>query len=295
MCRDSFIFVPWLVYIWAPWLTNQLQEDGRWGRYIYTYVPWLIYICAMTHLYMCHDSFIYVPWLMIRYTADLDYEPTAPNFHYTYYITYTLGRVHHICVPWLIHICDTTYRQVHRGPRLCTRGTQLRLHLLHHIHVNCRCRVGARGHLCFPGAMTYSYICGTRIKWITCMYAMAYIFFTKQMFFCNHIFCEISGAVTYSYICVPRIICDMTRLLEGDMTHSHDGASMYSYTWHNTFEHRRTTFTFMTHHMYIYDATHLNLWHDSLTRLLEGRDTCGTFLCLLKGQGNAWSLVAPIT
>jgi len=222
---------------------------------------------------------------MIRYTADLDYVPTALNFDYTYYITYTLGPIHHTCVPWLIHICDTTHRQVHRGPRLCTRRTQLRLHLLHHIHVNCRCRVGARGHLCFPGAMTYSYICGTRIKWITCMYAMAYIFFTKQMFFCNHIFCEISGAVTYSYICVPRIICDMTRLLEGDMTHSHDGASMYSYTWHNTLNidathlHSwRTTFTFTTQHIYICDMTRLLVYLRDVTHV-------GHFCVYLRDRG----------
>jgi len=27
-------------------------------------VPWLIHMCAMTHSYVCHDSFISVPWLI---------------------------------------------------------------------------------------------------------------------------------------------------------------------------------------------------------------------------------------
>ena len=69
-------------------------------------------------------------------------------------------------------------------------------------------------------------------------------------------------AVTHSYSLTTRdpfifttqhiCICDMTRLLEGDMTHAHDGTSMYWYTWHNTFEH-------MTQHIYPCDASHLHL------------------------------------
>jgi len=44
-----------------------------------------IYMCAMTHSYVCHDSFTYVPWL-IHVCHD--------SF---------------MCVRWLIHVCAMTH------------------------------------------------------------------------------------------------------------------------------------------------------------------------------------------
>jgi len=46
-------------------------------------VPWLMHICAMTHSYVCHDSFICVPWLIHK--CDI-------NHSYTIHVT------------WLIHM-----------------------------------------------------------------------------------------------------------------------------------------------------------------------------------------------
>ena len=51
-------------------------------------VPWLIHTCAMTHSYVCHESFICVPWLI------------------------HMCAMTHSCVPWLIHMCAMTHSYV---------------------------------------------------------------------------------------------------------------------------------------------------------------------------------------
>jgi len=40
-------------------------------------VPWLIDMCAMTHTYVCHDSFICVPWLIHMCVMTRSYVPYA--------------------------------------------------------------------------------------------------------------------------------------------------------------------------------------------------------------------------
>ena len=59
LCHDSFICVTWLVHMWhdsfkcVPWLIH-------WRHIVCTRhasSPWLIHMCAMTHSYVCHDSF----------------------------------------------------------------------------------------------------------------------------------------------------------------------------------------------------------------------------------------------
>jgi len=49
------------------------QSHEKLGTPAFICVPWLIHMCAMTHSYVCHDSFIYA-----------------------------------FCVPWLIHMCAMT-------------------------------------------------------------------------------------------------------------------------------------------------------------------------------------------
>jgi len=68
----SYIHVQWLIRIkytmthvclWK----NSVRSDSsihRMGAGYLIYVPWLVHIHAMTHAYMCHDSFIYVLWLV---------------------------------------------------------------------------------------------------------------------------------------------------------------------------------------------------------------------------------------
>ena len=59
-------------------------------------VPWFIHMCAMTQSYVCHDSFICVPWLI-------------------HLCAMTHSHVWHdlfLCVPWLIFMCATTHSHV---------------------------------------------------------------------------------------------------------------------------------------------------------------------------------------
>ena len=100
MALKWFTSVPWLMndlckwVIWMPWLINDECDSHslidnsamthEWGKKWkkndssechdswmkgalkwYTSVPWLIiYMCVMTYLYVCHDSFICVSWLI---------------------------------------------------------------------------------------------------------------------------------------------------------------------------------------------------------------------------------------
>jgi len=110
----------------------------------FIYVPWLIYICAMTHLRMHHDSFEYWPrWVMthpyvchdiyahfffewrtclyINLSGALDYWYARSCMCHDSFIY--VPRLIHICamthsymchdsfiyVPWLIHICAMTH------------------------------------------------------------------------------------------------------------------------------------------------------------------------------------------
>jgi len=57
ICHGSFIYVPWLMYMWhvfgADALPFKLHSREVWR--IRMCAPWLIYVCAMTHSYVCHD------------------------------------------------------------------------------------------------------------------------------------------------------------------------------------------------------------------------------------------------
>jgi len=72
MWRDSWICVPWLVsmcamthlYLWHDSCVCSKCDVTH--EYVchdsFLCVPWLISMCAMTHFYVCHDSFLCVLW-----------------------------------------------------------------------------------------------------------------------------------------------------------------------------------------------------------------------------------------
>jgi len=82
----------------------------------FTRVTWLIHMCDMTHSYACHDSFTCVAWWFLGSTQS----PRAPACGYV--IIYICNVIIYIwcdyliklsiCVTWLIHTCDVTHSYV---------------------------------------------------------------------------------------------------------------------------------------------------------------------------------------
>jgi len=86
-------------------------------------VPWLICMCTMTHLLVCHDSFVRVPWLMCTCTA------TNTHTHISHMSTDAAldmsvsdlygNHDSFMCVTWLIHMCDMTHLCVWHDSFMC--------------------------------------------------------------------------------------------------------------------------------------------------------------------------------
>ena len=66
-------------------------------------VPWLICMCTMTHLLVCHDSFVRVPWLMCTCAATNTHTHIS---HIEHRRSTRHERVWLICKSWLVHVCD---------------------------------------------------------------------------------------------------------------------------------------------------------------------------------------------
>jgi len=90
MRHDSFICVPWLIYMCAM-TYSYVRHDS----YVWHLESRLIHICDMTHLYVCHDLFICAPWLIcVTFRVETHSYMQHDSF---------------ICVPWLIHMCAMTH------------------------------------------------------------------------------------------------------------------------------------------------------------------------------------------
>jgi len=68
-------------------------------------VPWLCHMCAMTLLYVCHESVMCVPWLyhmcaMTHFRKILEKKSQYSRRLQDKQATRSL-----ICVPWLCHMC----------------------------------------------------------------------------------------------------------------------------------------------------------------------------------------------
>jgi len=71
----------------------------------FIYAPWLIYICTMTHSYAHHDSFICETWLC--HTCVM----TNSYVHHDSFICAS-WLIHMCTIPSLIHVCTVTHSYV---------------------------------------------------------------------------------------------------------------------------------------------------------------------------------------
>jgi len=103
--------------ICVPWLIRMSYKYDHMCAMTYSYachdsficVPWLIYMCAMTHSYVCHDSFIChinmvicVPW------APPTLLPKIKHILYIHIYVYIIIYIIHIYMYVCIHIYTYT-------------------------------------------------------------------------------------------------------------------------------------------------------------------------------------------
>jgi len=139
MCRDSFI-----------------------------YVAWLIHRCDMTHSYMRHDSFIHVLWLIhicgmtypyVWYDLSVTYSFVCDMTH-----SYESGGA--ISVAWLIHMCHMTHS--YESHDLCVTYSYV-CDMLIHTWVRWSHACGmTQSYVSHHFRMTYLYVCDTYV-WHICM------------------------------------------------------------------------------------------------------------------------------
>ena len=100
-------------------------------------VTWLIKTCALTHLYVWHDSFICAAWLIHTCDMTLLYSLVLGSYTQTHkressFNSLILDEIHmreltylhvwlesYICVTWLIRMCDMTHSYVWHDSFIC--------------------------------------------------------------------------------------------------------------------------------------------------------------------------------
>jgi len=209
--------VPWLIHIWAPWLTNQLPFFiyVPWLIDMYTFVPWLIYvcainhtylgsmthfyiyICAMIHLYLCHDSFIYG-----LHDSQISCKKTGDEV--AIYI--------HMChdsftyVPWLIYICAMTHLYV-------CHDSFIYVPWLHDSQISCKKTGDEVAGLLFKMPREFNFARKNSLVqlhsvfwvkwWIPCIYICVCV--------CVYIYVHM---YTYKYnVCMYKYVCTYIRIL----------------------------------------------------------------------------------
>ena len=85
--HDSFISVPWLVYMWDMTLTLDVTAAKHASQSHVSCETWLLHKCAMTRLHLRHDS-------LLRYDSLSLHAASAYVRHDSC-----------ICVPWHVHMC----------------------------------------------------------------------------------------------------------------------------------------------------------------------------------------------
>jgi len=81
--------------------------------YVTMYVTWLIcmcwriYMCAMTYLYVWHDAFTCVTWLILRITGGSESKAFTGDMTHQY-----VWHGWFVWVTWRIYKCDVTYLYV---------------------------------------------------------------------------------------------------------------------------------------------------------------------------------------
>jgi len=193
------------VWCWSvlPSLANDWWE---WERVTHIRVTRLIHMCDITPLFVWHDSFICVTWLIHVWKKSL----LGGVWCWSVLLSladdcWECERVMHIRVTWLIRMCAMTHSYVRHDSFVC---------------------VPWRIHTC---DMTHSYvwhdsfICAT---WLIHMCDM-----NHSYVFCNSFICVPwlihMCSVTRSYVCHDSFVCVTWLIHTCDMTHP--------YVWHDSF------------------------------------------------------------
>ena len=158
-------------------------------------VPWLVNMCAMTHQYVCHDSFIYVPWPIhvCAMTRSCKVEFAHQQRCNDLWLTHVWNTTPFICVTWPSHMCAMTQSYVCRDsfifvPRpihvyTMTRSCEVEFARQQRCHTSWLTHVWDMtplicvtwlSHTC---AMTHSYVCHDSVicvPWLTHMCAMTH-------------------------------------------------------------------------------------------------------------------------
>jgi len=170
-------------------------------------------MCAVTHLYVCHDSFICVPWLI---------HMCAMTHSYVCHDSF-------ICVPWLIHMCAMTHSYVKVLSCLDCLHFHVMLHLKRAAPYQWVMSHVSTSHVTHMNGSCDTYEGGMSHMWksnVTDMTGASHTFI-----------CVISHIhmrhVTHSYASCHTFICVMSHIHMRHVTHSY--ASCHSYervVWH---------------------------------------------------------------
>jgi len=115
--HDSFICVTWLIHMYDIF-TAQHHMSAMTPPYLshdsFICVTWLIHMCAMTHSYVCHDSFMCaMTYSYVWHASHLNVKSSTIFIAQHQIQTRTHGSrtcvyVRVMCVTWLIHMCALT-------------------------------------------------------------------------------------------------------------------------------------------------------------------------------------------
>jgi len=249
--RDSFICVTWLIHVWQDpficlWrdVCDVTHCETGYGSFIC--VTWPFYICDRPHLYVCHDTFPYVAWLIHAWHDSL------------ICMTWLFCVVSFIRVTWLVQMWDLTHSYAWRDSSV--RVTWL-IHTcgvthFHMWHVWHKMYVWHNLFICVPRpcGVTYSYVWHGFSS--ACMAAQPVWY---KMYVWYNLF-----------ICVPHPIhtCDMTH------TRAKYGVPRWSRGDGWVMSHM-TTASESCHTFFVHtcDMTHSKshmirsyVWHDSVTQ-----------------------------
>ena len=147
-------------------------------------VTWLIRMCDMTHSYVGHDSFICVTWLML--TRDT----TPSNVWYDSFVCVTWPT--HMCVTWLTHMCDMTHG--------AGDSTVVSVGLLNLTHRHSHSYVTHVSQSCQP--LTKRELYDEKLEDATCVTWLTHMRDMTDSHWCHYLWCM----VTYSFICVACLI-----------------------------------------------------------------------------------------
>jgi len=153
-------------------------ESYVWNKLLMC-VSWLIHVCALSHLFVCHDSFMCAPWRIHTYFM---------THSYTCHDSFTW-------VPWLIHMCAMTHLCVCHAsfihvpwlnscvPRLLHMYAMNNLHVRYDLLIHDTIFAGWFVHICDITHLCVWYYSFACMPWLMHTCAILYVAFVCDM---NH-------------------------------------------------------------------------------------------------------------